>query len=95
MIHHGPVGGAGNTAGAAGNTAGAARPASRRQIDTGTLSAGGFSLAQPEGWTAYASLIGGVFFHLPRVKSGKSMGVLLTATERSLSGEMTLHVTAS
>ena len=61
----------------------------------GTLCADGFSLAQPEGWATYTSLIGGVFFHLPRVKSGKSMGVLLTATERSLSGEMTLHVTAS
>ena len=61
----------------------------------GTPWADGFSLAQPEGWATYASLIGGVFFHLPRVKSGKSMGVLLTATERSLSGEMTLHVTAS
>lgn len=43
----------------------------------------------------YASLMGGVFLYLPRVKSGKSMGVLFTATERSLSGEMTDHVTAS
>lgn len=70
-------------------------PIRRRVPPPGTLSADGFTLAQPGGTDTYARLIGSVFFHLPRVKSGKSMGVLLTATERSLSGEMTLHVTAS
>ena len=39
--------------------------------------------------------IGGLVIHLPRVKSGKSTGALLFATDFSVSGEITLHVAAS
>ena len=40
-------------------------------------------------------LIGGVVFHLPFVKSGKSTGRLRSATDFSLSTAMELHVAAS
>ena len=43
----------------------------------------------------YASRTGGVVFHLPRVKSGKSTAMLFVATERSDNGEIALQVTAS
>ena len=48
-------------------------------------------------WLVYAVTIpkGGVVFHLPRVKSGKSTGRLLLATERTVSSKITLHDAAS
>lgn len=44
---------------------------------------------------AHATEIGGLVFHLPRVKSGKSTGLLPLATDCSVSGEITLEVTES
>ena len=42
----------------------------------------------------FASIRGRVF-HFPRVKSGKSIGMLRSATDASDSGTMTLHAAAS
>ena len=46
-------------------------------------------------WAYASSSSGFVVFHLPRVKSGKSTAALFAATDRSVSGLITLHVAAS